>query len=373
MSAGPSILRAVGHARPSAKHFFTSRPMTYRWAVMVTFAVLSSPGLPAAWAQSDRTVADAPPGATTTTRRPSSPVDRFAAVAASAQTDLPPAPKRTRKRSVLEPSTSRWLEDEAADPSGTAQSPQSSMPDSLSPLTRGPGPESIPDELAVPGGPSAGLDPGDFGPSVPRHLFDRLPRLGPARQPMLRESWLFRPFNISVFEGALFATSPVRSEFHNGVGFFTGFRVGWDFDAHFGGETRFGFSKIYLLDSTRTTEVGYQKLFYFDSNLLIYPWGDTRWRPFLSVGGGLADVLIVSNSGGTLHPDAFNLPFGGGIKYRYGSRVAFRADIRDNLTISGGGGLRTLNNLELLGSIEFHFGGGDRRSYWPWNPSRHWW
>jgi hypothetical protein len=157
------------------------------------------------------------------------------------------------------------------------------------------------------------------------------------------------------------------------VSYFTGFRLGWDMNTHFGGETRFGFSKVFLLDAERTTSVGYQQIFYFDSNLLIYPWGDTRWRPFLSLGTGLADILIADNSGLRLHPGAFNMPMGFGIKYRYGPRMAFRADFRDNLTFSGSGGLRTLNNLEATGGIEIHFGGGTRRSYWPWNPSHHWW
>jgi hypothetical protein len=190
---------------------------------------------------------------------------------------------------------------------------------------------------------------------------------------MMRESWLFRPFNVSVFEGALFATAPVRPEFKNGVGFFTGFRVGWDVNQHFGGEMRFGFSKVDFLDSTQSVSTGYQKLFYFDTNLMIYPWGDTRWRPFISIGGGLADMVISGNNGLGLHPDAFNTPIGLGIKYRLGPRIAFRADFKDNLTFSGSGGLRTLNNLELVGGLELHFGGGDRRSYWPWNPSHHWW
>lgn len=340
---------------------------------MVTFAALWLGGVSAARAQSDVMAgATDTTGQTPATRRPSSPVDRFAAEAASAQTDLPPRKKRKTKRSVLEPASSRWLEDDPESPEGSARSPESGVPDSILPLERGPGPEEIPDGLMAPAGPSPMLQPDDFGPVAPRHLFDRLSRFRPAPQPMLRESWLFRPFNFSVFEGALFSTAPIP-QFNNGVGFLTGFRVGWDFDAYFGGETRFGFSKIYFVDSTKATSSGYEKLFYFDSNLLIYPWGDTRWRPFFSIGGGLADVNIVSTSGIVLHPTAFNLPFGGGLKYRLGSRVAFRADIRDNLTFSGTGGMRTLNNLELLGSIEFHFGGGERRSYWPWNPSRHWW
>lgn len=338
---------------------------------MLAFAMLSSTGLPAAIrAQSarptirasDETDADSPPA--------SSPANRFARTADSAQMDLSQPSSRPPKRSVLEPITPRWLEDDAPQPPQAATSPQALNPEFL-PAT-GPGPEAMPEELAPPGADGQMSDTDQFLPGSGRHLFQRIPRIGPIRQPMMRDSWQFRPFNISVFEGALLATAPVVPEFRNGAGFFTGFRVGWDFATHFGAEARFGFSKVFLDDVTRSASTGYEKLFYFDTNLLYYPLGDTRWRPFFSIGGGLADANITGNFG-TLHPTAFNLPFGGGIKYRYGSRVAFRADIRDNLTFSGSGGLRTLNNIELLGGIEFHFGGGERRSYWPWNPSRHWW
>ncbi|HWB11104.1 MAG TPA: hypothetical protein VG826_17885 [Pirellulales bacterium] len=347
--------------------------MTHRWAVMVTFAMLLSTGLPAtARGQSARPAAGSTGAADDGQPTTSSPANRFAAIVAKAQVDLPQPPGRPSKRSVLEPVTPRWLEEDASEPPQAATSPQTLTPDILSPPSDGPAPEAMPEELA-PGAVAGPLLDTDLLPPGRQRLFERMPRIGPARQPLMRESWQFRPFYISVFEGALFVTAPVVPEFRNGASYFTGFRLGWDFGAHFGSETRFGFSKVFLFDRTHSTEIGYEKIFYFDSNLLYYPFGDTRWRPFFSIGGGLGDVQIVSTANGTLHPDTFNLPIGGGIKYRYGSRVAFRADIRDNITISGNGGLRTLNNVELLGGVEFHFGGGERRSYWPWNPSRHWW
>ena len=345
--------------------------MTYRWAVVLLLAMLSSSASPTkAWAQAVRASPsddDPQPGGS------ASPALRFAAAAKATQVDLSEPRQRPAKRSVLEPSTSRWLEDEDQDPADEGPSgDELAPPDFMSPAS-GPAPEKIADDFALPPAPHAALTDGAFSDAFGGPPLEALPRRAIRKQPMLRESWLFRPFNVSVFEGALFATPPIAPQFNTATSFFTGFRVGWDYAAHFGGETRFGFSKAFFLDAARTTEVGYQQLFYFDSNLLIYPWGDTRWRPFLSIGGGLADVLIVGNNGLLLHPMAFNMPLGTGIKYRFGPRVAFRADFRDNLTFSGAGGLRTLNNIEVVGGIEFHFGGGDRRSYWPWNPSHHWW
>lgn len=265
------------------------------------------------------------------------------------------------------------LDDLGPDVLSTPDGPMIAPPQTLGPEGLSPG--GAPD-LLTPGLLGPGSAAGNLPPSAGGLLHDMPsgPALPAVRQPMLRESWLYRPFNLSIFEGALFASPPIRPQFNTTVAFFTGFRLGWDYATHFGGETRFGFSKVFLLDAqTRSTEVGYQRLFYFDTSVLIYPWGDTRFRPFLSLGGGLADIFVVSNQGLRLHPGAFNLPFGGGIKYRHGTRLAFRADIRDNLTFSGGGGLSTLNNIEIVGGVEFHFGGGDRRTYWPWNPSRHWW
>ncbi|MGH7134570.1 MAG: outer membrane beta-barrel protein [Pirellulales bacterium] len=333
---------------------------TYRCAVLLWLAVLSSSASPAtARAQQPRAQANG-----------TSPAAQFAAAADETDGDLAVPSRRPAKRSVLEPSTAKWLQDESSALVNDGSSPDDlSPPDMLSPESAPP-PEAM---EVLPGqlGPRA-LPPA-LPPSLHAAPLENIPKSKVRQQPMLRDSWLYRPFNFSLFEGGLFATPPIAPQFNTAVSYFTGFRIGWDFNTHFGGETRFGFSKVFLLDASHNTEVGYQQIFYFDQSLLIYPWGDTRWRPFLALGTGLADVLIVDNAGLRLHPGAFNMPMGFGVKYRYGPRMAFRADFRDNLTFSGAGGLRTLNNIEAVGGIEIHFGGGTRRSYWPWNPSRHWW
>lgn len=351
--------------------------MAYRWAAALCLAMLLSGLWPTtAWAQPPR----AEPEETGTAKQ--SPTLRFAAAADETHFKLgkKPPPKR---RSVLQPSTAQWLQParpSPADDDAVDGSPSIDLtpPELLAPETAPPA-EMMEDVPGAPG-PSAMTLPQSLGPTPleqglgPAPL-DMLRPRDVRKQPMLRESWQFHPFNISIFEGGLFAAPPILQQTDTAVSFFTGFRIGWDYDKHFGGETRFGFSKVFMLDATHPeTVVGYEKIFYVDSNLLIYPWGDTKIRPFLSIGGGLADILIVNNSNGLqLHPGAFNMPLGGGIKYRYGPRVAFRADIRDNLTFSGAGGASTLNNIEVVGGIEFHFGSGTRRTYWPWNPTRNWW
>jgi hypothetical protein len=350
--------------------------MTNRRVVIVVCALLLTSACPATvMAQANRAaVAETSDDSSPANTADKSPVLRFAAAADDAQVSLADLKQPAAGKSVLAPSVVQWKEPAVPSGPAMARSGELAPPDLLSggpaPAMLGPTPmaEELPFEQ--PAGtmldptmmPSDGLP--DFGPSRPMPV---------QKQPMMRESWLFRPWNISIFEGALFAATPAQPGFKTLNSYFTGFRIGWDYTTHFGGETRFGFSRVFILDANRNTQVGYQNIFYFDSNLLIYPLGDTRWRPFFSIGGGLADILIAENNGATLHPGAFNMPIGCGIKYRRGTRLAFRADIRDNITFSGSGGLATLNNIEVVGGMEFHFGGGERRSYWPWNPSKHWW
>src|SRR5579871_5225826 len=99
--------------------------MTYRWAVMVTLAVWWSTGSPAvARAQVAAPTAteatgadDAPTGGAT------SPANHFAVIAAQAQMDQPKSNRGT-KRSVLQPSGPRWLEDNPSEPPQAATSPR---------------------------------------------------------------------------------------------------------------------------------------------------------------------------------------------------------------------------------------------------------
>jgi hypothetical protein len=412
-------------AAPSGTSLPTLGHMAYRSAAAMRLAVLLSGMLPvAALAQSPRApsaVADSAspePGegsgaksgyrpATNPLRAAASPVVRFAATADD-EIQPPGSTLRASGKSVLAPPGEEWLKQnpKASDlpPSSLSDLPPDPLSDGplsgrssdpladdlspqLAPVVGGPLMLAPPEPLTVdgisPGGSGPVLtrppEPGDLPLGVPAlgsdATFIEEPRGLPSRrQPMMRESWLYRPFNVSIFDGALFAAPPIQPQFNTTVAYFTGLRIGWDFSRYFGGEERFGFSKVFLLDgASHSVQVGYQRLFYFDANLLIYPWGDTRIRPYVSIGSGYADVFIVSNAGLRLHPGAFNLPMGVGVKYRHSSRLAFRADFRDNLTFSGGGGLRTLNNLEFVGGVEFHFGGGNRRNYWPWNPSHHWW
>ena len=108
-----------------------------------------------------------------------------------------------------------------------------------------------------------------------------------------------------------------------------------------------------------------------DVHLLRYPWGDSRWRLYASVGLGLANVRFTDNQDTQFNEVLLHVPVGCGLKYFYKKWCALRIDVMDNIAI-GKGGVNDLHNVSLTGGIEVHFGGW-RRAYAPWNPSFHYW
>jgi hypothetical protein len=193
------------------------------------------------------------------------------------------------------------------------------------------------------------------------------------KAPLTRESWMFRPFHVDGFAGTLLAANPIKNRVDAGAGFYIGFRLGWDMSKHFGTETSFGFCKVGNTYVNLPFKMGDEKLFLWDASWLWYPWGDTRFRPYLILGTGLYDIHFVNEINQVVHSTLFQFPWGGGFKYRFGNRLALRFDVRDNIGYGAGDGLGVMHNLSLTANMEWHFGGGPKRSYWPWNPGRNWW
>ena len=65
---------------------------------------------------------------------------------------------------------------------------------------------------------------------------------GPGR-PLLRGSWMNRPWSLSWYFGGMFAQGLVPNEVNQGSGGFGGVRLGWDFDYYMGAEMRVGQAK----------------------------------------------------------------------------------------------------------------------------------
>jgi hypothetical protein len=180
-------------------------------------------------------------------------------------------------------------------------------------------------------------------------------------------SWNQRPLTAGLFAGALFADSLIDGQIEQDGDFAGGFRVGWDFAERWGTEMRFAFAAVDLQDAATSATFGDDDIFLWDVNLLYYPWGDTRWRPYLSCGVGMAHFDFVDAAGQAFQQGLFDIPLGGGIKYRARPWCVWRLDVHDNISFAGGA-LDTMHNVTLTFGVDYRFG-GNRLDYWPWEPS----
>jgi hypothetical protein len=191
------------------------------------------------------------------------------------------------------------------------------------------------------------------------------------RQPQLqRDSWLNRPYSIGFFMGGMFLDSPMSGTTEGQPGFMYGGRFGWDFSPSFGLETRIVGANPGLHAPASNTDLPNAQVFIWDMNWLWYWTGDTTWRPYFTIGMGLFEMKYLTATE-TQQNTAFEMPFGFGLKYRHSTRLAMRFDLLDNFTFAAGR-QDSMNNISLTAGLEYHFGGGSRRNYWPWNPGHNW-
>ena len=215
-------------------------------------------------------------------------------------------------------------------------------------------------------------------------------------RPMTNESWLFRPFSAGWFMGAMVGGPLIDDWLGISHGYTTGFRFGWDQNYYWGLETQFTYAEMGLWDSDRakhdrrewyvdrgwdTDDPALDRLvntrrsmevYQFAVSAMYYPWGDSRWRPYLSlgVGGTRMQYTDIFTTGGK--QTFFVLPIGIGIKYHWNDWLAVRFECSDSISVPGGGGLRSVHNVSFNGALELRFGGA-RTAYWPWNPGRAYW
>jgi hypothetical protein len=189
-------------------------------------------------------------------------------------------------------------------------------------------------------------------------------------EPLMNASWLNRPYYAGFFLGALEGDTLIADEIDQSVGFLYGFRLGWDYDMYWGMETRLGFSELGLDFVNEPTIVGLSTdIVIWDASLVYYPWGDSRWRPYLSLGIGLVDFDFLDEVALRRSDAVVGIPLGVGLKYRHSDWITMRFDFADNIALGERADYETMNNLSLGYGLEFRFG-GSRTSYFPWNPSR---
>jgi len=189
-------------------------------------------------------------------------------------------------------------------------------------------------------------------------------------EPLTGTSWLNRPFYAGWLVGALFGDG-LSAEVDQQTSLVGGYRFGWDWDYRWGVEGRWAFAHVDTLEPQQPTFHGQSRDSFYDVNLVYYPWGDARWRPFVSVGLGAATFDFRQSDGTATGATLATVPLSTGLKYYWKNWLTLRMSLTDNLAL-GSEGLDTMHNVSLTGGVEVRWGGA-RPSYFPYHGSLHVW
>lgn len=202
------------------------------------------------------------------------------------------------------------------------------------------------------------------------------------RQELRRQpgTWQRYPLYFEKFTGIINVNEPVHDQIHTGVGSLFGGRWGWDVARHWGVESRLGYVRATLNDTLHPLIPGHENFLFWDADLMFYPLGDTKWRPFAMLGMGLVDLGYIDDRGRKWHQDLITMPFAVGVKYRLNNLNALRLDVTDNVVFGNnqaGNGQHVMHNVSVLFAFERRFG-LPHRSYFPhrdmsaWARFRNW-
>jgi hypothetical protein len=189
--------------------------------------------------------------------------------------------------------------------------------------------------------------------------------------PLVGTSWLNRPYYAGAELGALWIMRSQDDHVGRDTDVFGGFLFGWDWDHYWGSELRFDWATPELINSEQPSADRGDSLFAWSANLMYYPWGDSKFRPYWRWGLGSTHFDFPTDDGARRDEWLFAMPIGVGMKYPIRRWLALRTEFTDQFSI-GSDGLPTQHNLTLTFGFECHYG-VHPQSYWPWNPSRHIW
>ena len=144
-----------------------------------------------------------------------------------------------------------------------------------------------------------------------------------------------------------------------------------DLNHYWGVETRFAWSTGHFKDQLLGGEIDCStNTFFWDLDLLYYPCGDTRWRPYLLVGLGTSQVRYYEEPDRSYGSHG-SFPFALGVKYRWNDWIALRLEAGDDVAWALHPA-NILNSITITTAVEIRFG-GTTKSYWPWNPGHSIW
>jgi hypothetical protein len=177
---------------------------------------------------------------------------------------------------------------------------------------------------------------------------------------------------VSWFLGPIWGDDLIASRVDQKAGLLGGYRIALDMDPHIGFETRMAFTSM-KLGYARGNPLGRKSdVVMWDLDLMYYPTGESRFRPFFTTGIGIVDVDFRDETGYGYDELVLGMPFGCGFKYRWDRYLILRMDLRDNLAFAATSGLETMHNFSMTFGLEFRFGGPKTR-YFPWQPGRGGW
>ena len=181
--------------------------------------------------------------------------------------------------------------------------------------------------------------------------------------PLRSGGWRAQPFSISGFAGATNGGPIIRCHVDELPSTYAGVNFGWDYDHFWGIEKRLGFGALNLITPWhQRLQPGLSVT--GEYRLMYYPLGDSRWRPFVTLGIGWSDFYFIDDFNHR-HIDTLLLfPYGVGLKYLWNDRWAIRIDLIDELTLSSNQ-TSTFHYVALTAGLEFRY--GKRLLHMPWH------
>ena len=183
-------------------------------------------------------------------------------------------------------------------------------------------------------------------------------------EPLVGTSWRNRPWYVGAFIGGIFNGDLISGHVQQNNSALGGIRLGYDFDHYWGVEGRFGYSNPHLTQPDGTPQ-GVSRNYLADVELLYYPWGDSAWRPYLTIGLGQATFRFMDDQSRSVHESLLSMPIGCGLKYFHSPQTTIRFDLVENLAF-GSHTVDSQANISIMAAVEFRFG-GQRPSYFPWH------
>jgi hypothetical protein len=162
----------------------------------------------------------------------------------------------------------------------------------------------------------------------------------------------------------MFGDALVDSHIDQDVGLAGGARVGYDLDYYFAIESNVTWVKAGIEDAVTAPPGRDVQSWYVDGSMLLYPWGDSQWRPFYAVGAGAGHFRFEDAAGAQYRETLFQIPLSIGVKYLYDRWFGLRAELTHHIVFSGAG-IDAMDNFTATAGFEIRYGARPR-SYFPW-------